>query len=295
MNEFKIAKNGILLLVLGSALVFVEPVGATDVACAAPQTLAAAVVGAGNGCKYLNANFLGFNVSTETGSEGSVGGTYPTPVTGASANVEFTASGTPTYSLAYQTTGQETAGAGTCVANSWCVHGNSANALQVITDDATMTTGRIFGLTLSDGTVGSPGAMRAGDTITVREQYCVGGASIATCTAADLGFLQIVQTTTATGFSGAPVITICQATLTGGACTSTAAATAAISISGGSNNITIADNITLTTVGNEANDIFINGFSNGFNTTPEPSTFILLGSALAGIAGFGLRRRKFRS
>jgi hypothetical protein len=294
MEELKMVKRGTFLLALGLAVVVVTPARAGVAACVTPQqTLVAAVVGAGDGCSYQNAEFLTFNVGTEAGAGGA---TFPTPATGATANIEFAASGTPVYTLAYQTTGQNATGAATCAANSWCANGNSSDATQTITEDATTTLGKIYSITLSDGTVGSDATIRAGDIITVDEQYCVGGASIASCTSADLGFIKIVQTTTATGFSGTPVITVCEATVTGGACTAVAStlANAAI-LGGGATSITIADTVTMTTIATEDHDIFLDSFDNTFSTLPEPSTFILFGSALAGLVAFRSWKRKQQS
>jgi hypothetical protein len=290
MSEHKIVKKGILSLALATAAMLVTPARASDAACPTSPTaqpLSTAVVGATNGCKYLNANFLTFNVGAEAGTGG---GDFPVPAAGATSNEEFTTSGTPIYTLDFQTTGQSTTTA--CATNSWCVAANSANASQVITYDATAMTGNYYGLTLSDGTVGSDATIRAGDVLTVEEQYCIGGGAIGSCATADLGFIKIAQTTTATGFSAAPVITVCAATLsTGVACTSKTSTTAAVSFVG-SNNVTIADTVTLTEVANEGNDIFIDSFDNGFETTPEPSTFVLFGSALVGIVALRIHKRK---
>jgi hypothetical protein len=301
MKISKINKIGGGLTLLLAAVVLVAPAKATDVSCVTPeQTLGTAVVGSGNGCTYVNANFLTFNAGTPTGAGD---GNFPVPATGASTNLEFGASGNPTYILDFRTSGQTTTQGltGACVADSWCVKGASADASQTITYDATATTGTFYGLTLADGTV-TTGELRGSDTITVQEQYCVGGASIATCSAADLGSIKIVQTTPGSttaidtgGFTAAPVITICQATITGGACTPVTSTLAEVGIAGGSKNITIQDAVTITSVSDEQDNLFIDSFNDGFQTTPEPSTFILMGSALAGVAALKFRKQKQQS
>ena len=57
------------------------------------------------------------------------------------------------------------------------------------------------------------------------------------------------------------------------------------------NEVAIADVITTQTV-TDSQTLFIDSFDNGFTENPEPSTFVLMGSALAGLGIFSRRRKK---
>jgi hypothetical protein len=93
---------------------------------AVEQTLSSTVVGTGQGCSYLNANFDNFSVSAATGDNASFPATTGTNGgSTTSTNIEFAPSGTSTYILDFQTVAQNVIGGTTdpvpCTANTWCI------------------------------------------------------------------------------------------------------------------------------------------------------------------------------
>jgi hypothetical protein len=140
------------------------------------------------------------------------------------------------------------------------------------------------------------GNILGGSTITLTENFCAGpaggvlganGGAITGCGAAEVGQIKIVQTgpaaytdtcifggsaVTCGGTSAAPSITL-------------AAPVAFVLVQ---NNVVISNmtatfTYTVTSLTNEFNEV---------GESPEPSTFVLLGSALAGIAALRFQKRK---
>lgn len=258
-------------------------------ACTAPQTLDAAISGStSNGCSTVDNNFVNFNV-TESGTTTS----FPAITTGTAPNIEFTEAGTTTPALPFVTTGQTASGTGdTCTANSWCEAGNGTTALtgtQNIFYDVTGTS--VTGLsmpTIPAGSLNAAGNIRAGDVVSVQEDYCLGAITVTGCT--DLGYIKVQATSATTDWTY--VYTVCTAAVT---CIPVTSTTVPPSITFASQtSVAVEDIVQVSTIASEGRIVFLDGFTNDFTDSgvPEPSTFVLLGSALAGLGFLRFRRRK---
>jgi len=256
------------------------------VACASPQTLGAPVVGPSNGCSYLDANFDNFTVTPPTGS-GSSSFSTVTGANGSDTNLEFAASGATSHTLDFQTTGQSSGSSG-CTSLSWCVVAGVAS--QSFTYDLVSTT-PIRQLSLTDGTL-QTSTIKDGSVITTEEQFCLGSATFnCTASSATYGYLQIQQTSSGAG-QPTTVFTVCMPGV--GGCTVSTPSAATIGL-GPQTQIAIQNTVTISTIGGGAWPVFLDSFDNYFSPNapnPEPSTFILLGGALAGLGLFRLRRKR---
>ncbi|HEY1753817.1 MAG TPA: PEP-CTERM sorting domain-containing protein [Bryobacteraceae bacterium] len=276
------------LLLLGAA-VLATPALASDVACSSPQPLNAAMgTGATNGCTYVDNNFLNFAAAAPTGS---ADGNFPTLTGGFAPSIEFVASGLlPTYTLDFTTTGAPNSAVFSCNANSWCTSGLTTpfTASQSLTYDATTASG-YNGLSLTDGAL-QTAFLNTDSVITTEEQFCLGGASVAGCAAADLGYIEITETGTG---GGTPtyntVYTVC--TPGAGGCTITNPGSATVTFAT-QLQIGIEDTITISNTLGEDRAVFLDSFDNTFDVLPEPSTFALLGIGLAGFGILGSRRKR---
>ena len=261
------------------------------------QTLSSTVVGTGQGCSYLNAQFINFNVSTATGANASFPAT--TGTNGGSnenTNIEFSPSGTPIYTLGFQTIATNIpagpSSTAPCTAETWCVLENGATltASQNINYGAVATTGAFYGLTLTDGTLQTH-ALIAGDIITTIEAFCL-GISTFTCSTSGgtYGYIEIQQTENNTNNGFNTTYTVCAPGAT--TCVLQSSPTAAFNFLAKATSIGIQDTVTIFIPSGGTEPVFIDGFDNSFDTVPEPSTFILLGSALAGLGFLGARRKR---
>jgi PEP-CTERM motif len=271
------------------ASVLSTPALATDMACASPQPLNAAMgTGAGNGCTYVDSNFVNFLGDSPTGTGDAK---FPTVTGGFTPAIEFTETGSvPSYALDFTTTGSPNSSTFTCDANSWCVSGNvpAVTASQSLTYDATTAAG-YTSLTLTDGSL-QTASLGAGNIITTEEQFCLGGASVAGCATANLGYLEITMTTAGGVDNYTTVYSVCTPGASG--CTLSTPSSASITF-GAVTQIGIEDTVTIDTIFGEDRAIFLNSFDNGFyEGTPEPSTFVLLGTGLAGFGILRSRRKK---
>ncbi len=260
---------------------------ATDIACVSPeQTIAAALVGGTNGCTTTGYNFLDFEVAN-TGTA-----TFFPAVTAFSApTAEFSnAFSGSTTTLDFRTTGQST-GTGTCTASSWCEDANSATGTQSVNYEISPT-GQVVNLGLTIGTLQTPTNIHTGDTVFVKEQFCLGSATVSGCTAADLGFLEIQDVTTTVSGATAWVTTTTVCTPGPATCTQTHPGSASINLFG-QTVVGIEDTVSINDASNEGRPVFLDSFNNTIgdvSPTPEPGTLGLFSAA--GIGLIFLRRRR---
>ncbi len=274
--------------VLGT-MVFVAPAFAGVSSCSNPQTLNSSVVGVGNGCTTVDDTFVDFNVGTATGAGDT---TWPVPSGGATSDINFLQSGPGPTILDFETAGASS-GAGSCAANSWCTppppRGRiSQTDTQQITFDA-QTVGGFTGLSLGDGTVQSGTSLKAGDQIETLEQFCLGSA-IFNCVQgnSNYGYLEVLMTSTGSGGFNTVYI-VCTPGASG--CTTSNPSAASIEFLA-QTEIGISDTVSIRTVTGETSPVFIDSFDDSFMDLPEPSSFVLLGTALAGVGLLRLRRKR---
>jgi hypothetical protein len=282
--------GGVWLLLGATALI--TPALAGDVACADPQPLNSSMgTGAANGCKYVDNNFVNFSGGAPTGSGDA---DWPGVTSGFTPKIEFVASGTAPspFTLDFHTTGQTTLSTA-CHANSCCVLGSTSTVetgSQSITYDA-QTTGNYLGVMLTDGTV-QGAALNAGDVITTEEQFCLGAASF-NCTtgSSNYGYVEITETSNGSG-GYTTVFTVCTPGASG--CTLSHQGAASLGFASPQTEIGIEDTVTISTVAGQARTVYIDSFDNDFMDAPEPSTLLLVGTALVGVGLLGRRRRGAR-
>jgi hypothetical protein len=258
-------------------------------ACAPNQTLGVTVVGTGQGCSYLNSNFDNFNVSAPAGSwstsfpatTGTNGGSTE------STNIDFTQAGTTTTTLDFTTRGQST-GSGHCPTNSWCMpEGAGSTSSQTVSYDV-VASGGFDSLGLMNGTLPN-GFLSNGDVITTEEQFCLGAITFnCTSTSSNYGYLQIQETSNGSG-GYTTVLTSCLPGV--GGCSVSTGNGSEIGVAR-QTQIAIQDTVSITTLNSGGKPVFIDSFYNDFETAPEPSTFVLLGIALAGFGLLRLRQKR---
>lgn len=258
--------------------------------CASPQEITSALTeSTANGCSAVNEKFVNFNVSAPSGN----GDTSLPPATGgASSSIEFTTAGTEVAQLAFRTV-DETTGTGTnttCATDSWCEKGSmttaeTASQSFTFAVQAASASGDLYGIALSGPSVEADNQV-PGDTIAIKEAFCLGVTSFS-CTPAssNYGYVEIVETSTGTGFTTQD--TVCSPTL--GGCTGTNSSSAFLSFAG-QTAIAVQETISLDAVVGCDDTLALNSFDAEFYEAPEPSTLLLLGSAMAGLVI--LRRRK---
>src|SRR5579875_1576172 len=123
------------------------------------------------------------------------------------------------------------------------------------------------------------------NTITVTEVFCLGQTSLTGCSSAHEGSISLALSTQ----NGTPTETI---TLPTGAMNCSTATTGCITGFGTYSTVYIQTDVILDRVNNGGGTtVALNSLTEYFGDAPEPSTFVLLGSALAGVALLRLRKR----
>jgi len=151
-----------------------------------------------------------------------------------------------------------------------------------------VASGGFDSLGLMDGTLPN-GYLSNGDVITTEEQFCLGASTFnCTTTSSNYGYLQVQETSNGSG----GYTSVFAACLPGsGGCSISAATGSEIGI-GRQTQIAIQDTVSISTLNSGGKPVFIDSFYNDFETAPEPSTFVLLGIALAGFGLLRLRQKR---
>lgn len=260
-----------------------------------PATLAA--INAANstlGCEITDLQFKNYTVGGTAGT----GGTLPT-----TANLDMTGDAAGTIATDESITGLSATYAPTAT---WTAPGGDATYSSqfdgVITVDATYPQDPsphnfvLSGISLSLGTLG--GLTDTGSTITVTENFCLGGTSAAaaggalTCTAADEASIVmkevendvLTDTCTTGGFNGTGIAVTCSGT--------DPTITSLLSIG----RFTTATTQTIVAIDDAhvTTPVTLSDLTEGFDEegAPEPSTFVLFGGALAAVGLLRLRARR---
>ena len=257
---------------------------------------------AGNGCSQIDKNFDNFTMTT-TGNGSTTGDPTTSNVSLYATGGTISGSGasatiTPILANFVSTTA-------TCI-------GTGAGASQWVdcsgSDTLTSTTDyqvainssngpgggyhwAITNLTLALGTFTSTNPGNTGNTVDVKEEFCLGAATFnCTATSTNYGYIEehVVFNT-----SGTPTITETICYNNGASSCTTSSGSLSLNLGGlGYTTIGIQDTVTINRITGAGTDIFLDGFDNQFGQSreaPEPSTFVLLGSLLVGLA---LLRRK---
>jgi hypothetical protein len=249
--------------------------------------------GASAGCEQVDKEFNNFNYSTG-GSSPEGGSSVPVTFAGTSPTTAIGA----TFGLS--NTWSDGSTGGTTAANTTAVA-----AYSVAVDPASsLPSGQYYAITSLSLSVNSSITTPVGtsDTAILFEYFCAGGS--ADCTTGTLtdginlaaptaGYIKFVESGSGFSTSGAEVICFnngaSSCTPVGGNAVNFAASI----YTAGFTSIIVASDISVATV--SGTQVSVNNFTeNYFETldTPEPSTFILMGSALAGIAALRFRKRK---
>jgi hypothetical protein len=251
--------------------------------------------GPGQGCYETDDTFSQFNVTNGSTGTGSTMQTNATDNITGSTNFAAvstpwteTATFTPTTTADWTITGR--GGAENQGTINMIVNSNEAE----FTDPSyhAPTAGdQIFFSTLGLATVGSTGRGTTADSLVVIETYCIGSA---VCTSLDTVTITATygnNATTPTFMCNAGTSSLATCAVNGQSAT----------FNGGANVTTLNVTDQYTSIVNVRGEISttdtLTSFANSFgdfegSTSPEPSTFVLLGSALAGLGFVRLRRKK---
>lgn len=262
-------------------------------ACAAPpgNTLATyAPTALTNGCSQVDANFINVGLTTNGGPHAPGTGDIDL---GASGGV---ISGTPSV-ISPILIALDSPNASTQTGNGWYLTiGDGTGTGNDQVSDTTYVfnvpvgdnghppvTPASFSWELTGLTLGgiTSSVTNATNTIVILETFCLSHTTTASCPSADLGTITATITSGGTVFTESCGSIVGCSTVSGGVVFTHPVVEVAID-----DTVTITRNVSGTT-------LYLTDFSNGFDQTgesPEPSTFVLLGSVLAGVAL--LRRRR---
>jgi hypothetical protein len=279
-------------------------------ACATKTALSSFGTGTGSGCYETDKTFSNFAVANDTSNGGVAQSTGTVDIAGSDTfsseklNTPWTVSEAFTGATVadFQAIGTgrlTTAGTMTMLVNSTNAFLTSpgyptprAGAQNFITSVSLSTSG------VTGNSTGTP------DSLVVIETFCIGNGACTTGTGGD----QITLTATYGNNTGTPSyscslgtgVTPASAHIVAASCPATASATPiTVAFSLNVTTLTVSDNYSMVVHGNNGGNttVTLNNFTNVFGEeelAPEPSTFALLGAALAGIGVFRWSKRKRR-
>jgi hypothetical protein len=243
------------------------------------------------GCYVTDDTFSQFNVTYGSSAGGNTDTSQTDTITGTSTFSAVSTPWTETATFAASSASQWATSGSSSVQNQGTVNMivNSTEAAFTVPKYNTPDAGdQVYFNTLGLAASGSTGTSSS-DAITIVETYCIGAAA---CTASD----QVTITATYTGGGATSPTFACVAGATSDAtCTSATGSTA--SFAGGSQvtTLNVTDQYVISGSGGNSLGSIANSFGDFEGPdvpSPEPSTFILLGSALAGLGLVRLRRKK---
>jgi hypothetical protein len=275
-------------IALAGAFLFAANYGwATFSACTTAATLGSFGVPGSNldGCKASDENFSNFEVGVDGGALAAM-----TATTGGYDSILTTAASlapvaTYTNNVAGTGVGSWTnlSGNGNQQLFQWVNAVNNAAPTPPPGSEAYFTKVALTGTeTFTTGT--------AGELLTITQDICAG--NVAACTATTTGVIIVIETFTSTGGTGTTAGTpswTCNATTGSGPLGTCVAANSGVV------NLEHITGITIdTTIASTHNNPIVVNFVDSYTEgdIPEPSTFILMGSALAGVAALRFRKRK---
>jgi hypothetical protein len=282
---------------------------ASVAACTTKAALNSFGTGTGNGCYETDKTFSNFGVANNSANGGVVQNASKVDITGTDTfggteklNTLWTVSEaftgvTVADFQATGTTGLQTAGTMSMLVN-------STNAfLTNPTYPAPRPGAQNFITSVSLSTSGATGnSTGTADSLVVVETFCIGNGACTTGATGD----EIILTATYGNNTGTPSYTCAlgagvfaaNAHIVASSCPGTASATPiTVQFSLNVTTLTVSDSYSLIVHGNNGNatTVTLNNFTDVFGEeelAPEPSTFVLFGSALAAVALFRFQRRK---
>lgn len=300
------------LLVVAGIHIHMGSAWASISACVAPPGTAMSTLGTGSnasGCAQTDMNFVNLNLGTETGF--NTNGTLNNPTT---ANIDLgaaggTISGNPSTIGEIDATWTSPNATAIPSGNGWYVKnaghttttGSGSVSFEATANNGATNSSPVnppgdtwiisaLDLVITTAASGAYGTSGTTSSASIVEQFCLNATSLGGCAAAAKGSI-----TAAIGASNAaPSFTWILGSNSGSGNTINLLANFAGQVTSVFVNNTIS--VTDGSAGNNRQVAFINDFSNGFDQaedSPEPSTFVLLGAALAviGLLRFSARRR----
>jgi len=256
--------------------------------------LASYSTGTGSGCYEIDQTFSNFAVTNGSAGTGSTDQTTGTvDIAGAST---FTAVTTP-WTVTSTFTGNTAAdwevvdgSGGTNTEGTITYLTNTTQAFMTSATYPTVPSGHYIAIKSMSLTSSATDGTNAADTITITETFCIGSAA---CTTGAAG--NTITLTASYSGSGDTTATYGCTVLTdaGATCGSATSATPiTLTFTTPVTTLNMTDNYNLVAHGGTTDTL--TSFFNTFNTeeAPEPSTFVLIGSALGGLGLLRLRARR---
>jgi hypothetical protein len=293
MDDFKIMKSSVFLFALALGTAATSWAGVTS--CTG-QSLATLLSAGGNtpadGCGQIDLGFNNFTTPTSTGTNaGPTTGQVDLTTSGGTATPATTEA--PITALFGFTGGNSltTSATSDTISSSFQDLGKPAAGQALPSDPPDQWAVNGLGLTFAATSSATPASL---ETVQVVEAFCLGSTTFTCATnTSSYGYLQITENVNTNGTNTYSDV-LCTPGATG--CTTTNPTTSSLSIAvANSLEVATQSSFTMSRTSGSGNTITLNSISETWDQgeiAPEPSTFILLGSALAGIGALRLRIRK---
>lgn len=269
--------------IVASALLFSSVSWASTAACTAAATLASYGTGTANGCYSVDQTFSNFSVSSQSTGIATVQSTSTDDI---HATDNFSIVSTPWTQSAIFTAAVAADWTDTAMTSrlGGTLNYDTDSQHALLADPNYQNPGTGDNIYIHTASLAATGNTGTGDAMLITEVLCIGTAA---CVAGD----SVTITETWGASSGTP-------TLACGAVGATAHATCAagvVTFTINATQLNITDTYLITPNGTSSTTSTLDSFTNIFTDqeeAPEPSTFVLLGTALAGIGFLRTRRKK---